>query len=98
MIEGSPGVYNDWYPLPLYPKKRPKKDLALRHVNQTLLFNVEDDPIESNDLSRKLPHVVRDLHKRLQKYKEKLVPAFNPKKVRKAHPKFWNGVWSPGWC
>ncbi len=98
LIEGSPGSYSDWYPLPMYPKKRPKKDISLRHMNQTLLYNIDDDPIESNDLSRKLPHIVHKLRKKLLQHKKKLVPASNPRKVRKAHPKFWNGVWSPGWC
>ena len=57
-----------------------------------------DDPIETNNLSAKYPHIVERLRKRLAEYKKDLVEPFNPRKIRRALPKFWGGIWSPGWC
>lgn len=103
LIEGSPGLYSDWFP----PAAEREEDLRLlkqktkhhqRNVNRTMLFNVEDDEIESNDLSNKYPDVVRRMHELLDEYRKSEVEPFNPQRVRKSLPKFWDGTWSPGWC
>ncbi|KAK2158175.1 hypothetical protein LSH36_175g04045 [Paralvinella palmiformis] len=103
LIEGSPGHYRDWYP-PQTDRKatvkieRSQNRVEDRHRNYTLLYDVENDPIETNNLSAKYPHIVERLRKRLAEYKKDLVEPFNPRKIRRALPKFWGGIWSPGWC
>ena len=57
-----------------------------------------DDAIESNDLSSTYPDVVTLLKEKLDEYRKLEAVPFNPKTLRGALPKFWNGVWSPGWC
>lgn len=103
LIEGNPGFNSDWIP----PASEKDDDLKLlkqnfrfhrRSFDQTLLYNVEDDEIESNDLSHTYPDVVARMRQILEAYRRQEVEPFNPQKVRKALPKFWDGTWSPGWC
>ena len=57
-----------------------------------------DDPIESNDLSSTYPHIVQKMRTRLKEYKQMAIPAFSPRRNKYSQPKYWGGVWSPGWC
>ena len=50
LIEGSPGEYSDWIPPPLHKSHdiklfKRKHLLHERHINQTLLFNVEGESL-----------------------------------------------------
>ncbi|ELT92899.1 hypothetical protein CAPTEDRAFT_165852 [Capitella teleta] len=100
LIEGTAGHYSGWYPAPSsrVVKMKRMKQLNKRHVNSTLLYNIQVDPIESNDLSAKYPHLTQFMLRRLNRYKAQEVEAFNPRKERYSQPKFWGGNWSPGWC
>ncbi|XP_076059063.1 arylsulfatase B-like [Oratosquilla oratoria] len=62
------------------------------------LYNVQDDPEERVDLSNSLNDTVLDLISYLFVQLERYVPADNKKPNEKANPKYWNRVWTPGWC
>ncbi|XP_013399823.1 arylsulfatase B [Lingula anatina] len=62
------------------------------------LFNIRDDPTEHHDLSASMPAMVEQLYQRLQAYNRTLVPALDPPPNPRSNPKYWAGVWSPGWC
>lgn len=106
LIQGNPGSLNDWYAPPTWwstPADNWRwrvlmKNRGERHLNTTQLFNIHDDPLERNNLADKKPMIVKRLTKKLRQYRRRLVHAANPRKVRKSHPRFWQGFWSPGWC
>ena len=56
------------------------------------------DPTEHHDISNQHPDVVANMKKKLEKYKESLVPANFPAAEPKSNPKHFKGNWSPGWC
>ena len=56
------------------------------------------DPEEKKDLSNKHPFKVDELQHKLNEYRKDLKPAWHPRKLKKAHPKYYGGNWSPGWC
>ncbi|XP_069103593.1 arylsulfatase J-like [Argopecten irradians] len=59
---------------------------------------VPDDPNERNNLSDKLPDVVKKLRMRMAEYHKQMVPANYPNGTAVSDPKNYNGFWSPGWC
>lgn len=63
---------------------------------KVVLYNITADPTEHNDLSEKLPDVVKALQERVQYYMKGVVPPlfrpFDPKAVIKA---LIEGVWTP---
>ncbi|KAK3596803.1 hypothetical protein CHS0354_036643 [Potamilus streckersoni] len=104
LIEGSPGKYNDWYPLP-----KVEEDLRLDESDKYQvddssaelkyrLFLITEDPTEHFDIAEKYPVIVESLKQRLAEYKKSLVPANYPPPDPKSNPKYYNGTWSPGWC
>ena len=65
-------------------------------VPNVALYNITADPTEHEDLSEKLPEVVKALQERVQYYMKGAVPALNkpadPKAFIKAKSE---GVWTP---
>ncbi|XP_064643223.1 arylsulfatase B-like isoform X1 [Lineus longissimus] len=62
------------------------------------LFNVIDDPTEHHDLSKEQPDVLKMMIGRYSELAKTEVKAMNPNNDPKANPKYYNGVWTPGWC
>ncbi|KAL5008889.1 hypothetical protein ScPMuIL_014470 [Solemya velum] len=99
LIEGNPGKYNTWYPLPgMDGHLDIQADDTENKKYKPQLFNIKDDPTEHFDLAKRMPEMVQQLQKRLAKYRESLVPARYPPRDPASNPKFYNGVWTPGWC
>ncbi|KAK2138177.1 hypothetical protein NP493_8333g00001 [Ridgeia piscesae] len=102
LMVGKPGRYGGHY----RPRQRRRKkagrglntNASRRHLNITKLFNIEDDPTERTNIAKMYPKIVTRMKARLAYYRRHLVPALNPRKLRKAHPKHWGKVWTPGWC
>ena len=58
-----------------------------------------EDPLESKDISRENMELTRKLLDRLLSYKDSLVHSVSSKSnPKRADPKLFNGIWSPGWC
>ncbi|XP_046368891.2 arylsulfatase B-like [Haliotis rufescens] len=98
LMQGSPGHHNGWAPLPhLGIDER-----VFQADNQTfppfMLYNITADPTEHFDLSGKYPELVDMMKKRLENWKKTRVPAQDHSHVPRANPKYYGGVWSPGWC
>ncbi|XP_067656663.1 arylsulfatase B-like isoform X1 [Haliotis asinina] len=97
LIEGSPGKYNDWTPL---PKLGQKSSLMEQDEDfpPYMLFNISSDPTEHFDLSAKYPDLVEEMKVKLEEWRKRGVPAQDPPKDPKSNPANFGGVWSPGWC
>ncbi|KAK3596802.1 hypothetical protein CHS0354_036641 [Potamilus streckersoni] len=109
LIEGNPGHWNGWYPLPSVKEGLPNAtaDGAAESKNCMVnisadpnyqLFDIRNDPTEHFDISKKYPKVLQQMTQRLAEYKKSLVPANYPPPDPKSNPKYYNGTWSPGWC
>ena len=66
-----------------------------------MLFDIEQDPEEDNDISGE----GGEAQKIMQKMKEKLAvytlgiqQTVHPKTVKDGNPKYHNGTWVSGWC
>lgn len=94
LIEGSPGHFNGWTPLPPLVSKY-NDSLPLPEYQ---LFDIENDPTEHFDIADQHPDVVNTMKARLDYYRQSLVPANYPKPDPAGDPKNFGGVWSPGWC
>ena len=64
---GDPGKPDGWIPPPVYENNSVLEDLETFSVGkQTLLFDLYQDPYETNDLSKKYPQIVKKLKSRLR--------------------------------
>lgn len=60
------------------------------------LYNITADPIEHNDLSEKLPEVVKKMKNRVQYYMKESVPPLNkPDDPRATEKALEEGIWTP---
>ena len=59
------------------------------------LFNLEEDPLEWDEVSDSFPDVVNFLLTRLQFYNSTQVPVNYPPVDKKSYPKFNDGFWKP---
>ena len=63
---------------------------------QVALYNITADPTEHDDLSERLPEIVKALQERVKYYMKGVVPpptkTFDPKAIAKA---LEEGVWTP---
>ncbi|XP_068209803.1 arylsulfatase B-like [Palaemon carinicauda] len=67
--------------------------------NETIeLYNVIDDPEERNDIAELYPEIVAEMLEDLEREFERLAPVDNPPADLSSDPKFFDGLWSPGWC
>lgn len=70
----------------------------IRCTDSKTTFLLTDDPTEHFDLASTQKSKVKELWKVLQKYYQKAVKPFHPKPDPAGSPKYWGGVYSPGWC
>lgn len=101
LIDGYPGLHQGWYKpdqvdFGLYEEV--SKNNTYHIFDKMMLFNLQDDPNEHVDLSRKHPDIVKKLKARLEYYHKQIVPANFPKNSASSAPTNYGGFWSPGWC
>ena len=77
MIIGHPGKPDDWIPPPEYEQDFPSNATAFHFKRGVLLFDLNTDPLEMNDLSHIYPSIVRKLKHKL-KYEILLCPKKEP--------------------
>ena len=77
------GSYWDgWYPSPFYYLSLTVKcdheiPVFSNHCDSYCLFNIGDNPCEVNDLSKEFPDILATLKKRLDIYRQSMVPPRN---------------------
>ncbi|XP_068190571.1 arylsulfatase B-like isoform X1 [Antennarius striatus] len=91
LLTGYPGC-DTWFPRPIHNDSESSSSEA--PLKPVMLFNIEDDPQERNDLSDKLPDIVDYLLKRLYKYQSGAVPIDYPDDDPKCDPGP-TGAWGP---
>ncbi|XP_077994473.1 arylsulfatase B-like [Glandiceps talaboti] len=89
-----------WYPKPemLHPDI---PNVPVAPKGGTLLFNIKDDPRETNDLSAAMPDKVNELRKYAEVITAGAPPAFYPDRTPEvADPNSVanKGIWIPNWC
>jgi hypothetical protein len=57
------------------------------------LFDLEEDPCETNNLISTYPHVAESLMKKLQQFKKEMVPELTKPLDRASNPLFFNNTW-----
>lgn len=57
------------------------------------LFDLEDDPCETNNLVSKYPNVTGTLIKKLQQFKKEMVPELSKRVDPASNPHFFNNTW-----
>lgn len=100
------GAYNAWQSLgDWYSQYRCDRFMAAHHKEEerlkppkVQLFNIRNDPEEKHNLAGTKKVLVKKLITRLKQYKKTLVKAQNQPPTKQAHPKYYDGIWSPGWC
>ncbi|XP_046566689.1 arylsulfatase B-like [Haliotis rubra] len=98
LMQGSPGIHNGWAPLPHLGIDEGVYEADNLVFPPFMLYNITADPTEHFDLSAKYPDLLDMMKKRLENWKKSRVPAQDPSPVPRANPKYYDGVWSPGWC
>ncbi|XP_064642730.1 arylsulfatase B-like [Lineus longissimus] len=73
-------------------ESRPKK------IPKYQLYNIRDDPTEHHDLSQQFTVVLAQMIAFYEKLAETETEAMDPPEVEGSDPKYWGGMWSPGWC
>ncbi|XP_025086916.1 arylsulfatase B-like [Pomacea canaliculata] len=103
LMTGSPGNYNDWYPLPKFTGEESGQFLFSNNSERDSqwgpqLFNIRNDPEERVNLADSEPEMLQFMMARLHKWMVSGVPPQNAPVDPKSDPKNWGGVWTPGWC
>lgn len=99
LIQGSPGIFNDWTPVPNWADDSGEtKSSGPQQFPPYQLFDLEADPTEHFNIADKHPDIVDDMKAKLSQYRKSLVPANYPDPDPKSDPKYFGGNWSPGWC
>ena len=65
---------------------------------QKYLFNVEEDPEEKKDLTKKQPKILEKLRQKTREFYGSFIPRDYPSLSQKGNPKNFDGIWSSGWC
>ncbi|XP_068209805.1 arylsulfatase B-like [Palaemon carinicauda] len=103
MIVGNPGEGSWTFPPEgldtevdsLHDHNTPSSDDLQRGIK---LFNVIDDPEERENIAESHQDVVEDMLVDFQSELLRMVPADIHPDDPKSNPKYFGGVWSPGWC
>nr|KAG5692144.1 hypothetical protein BaRGS_020692 [Batillaria attramentaria] len=106
LMTGSPGIFNDWYPLPKDDVAMPPSpeyfddgqlaDVVSKKKRNPRLYNIRLDPEERNDLSETEPDMMTFMMNRLQQWMKSGVPPQNSPSDPKGDPKNWG--WNDvGW-
>lgn len=110
LIRGDPGRPDGWIPPPAvvdidneeYFEQLQdifkNEHCSTNEKQQHLLFNLEDDPFEKYDLSKKYPEIVKKLKIALDEYEHGMIPPDVTDLVPEGNPANFNKAWSTGWC
>ncbi|CAM1305413.1 Uncharacterised protein g4037 [Pycnogonum litorale] len=96
LLLGDPGHNDGWY----HPKNRTylKTDGGDASKCNVYLFDLEEDPLEKDNMAETYPDIVGFMLRRIAFHAETHVPLLKGKELIKGEPRYWNNVYSPGWC
>ncbi|XP_058886962.1 arylsulfatase J-like [Acipenser ruthenus] len=98
LLTGVPG-YSDWVPPQtfsgLMTNRWHKERVSWGLGKSVWLFNITADPYERVDLSRRYPHIIKQLLLKLALYNKTAVPVRYPPKDTRSNPQLNGGVWGP---
>ena len=66
-----------------------------------MLFDIEQDPEEDNDISGEggeTQMIMQKMKEKLAGYKLGIQETVKPRTVKAGSPKYHNGTWVSGWC
>nr|XP_006811559.1 PREDICTED: arylsulfatase I-like isoform X2 [Saccoglossus kowalevskii] len=92
---------DQWYVPAEHPDAPiPDAPLISQNVNNTFLFNLRDDPLETTNLATdpEMQDILEEMQARLQYYKDNAAPLWYPENIDESDPKYFDGAWTPGWC
>ena len=76
--------------------------LSIHYMYIRIIYSVllSADPTEHFDIADQHPDIVEDMIRKLEKYRESLVPARLGRRQDFPKPDIvvQTGIWSPGWC
>ncbi|XP_077865367.1 arylsulfatase B-like [Saccoglossus kowalevskii] len=79
----------------------PDVPLITENENNRFLFNLKDDPLETNNLyyDPDEQNVVIEIEQRLEEYRASISPIWYPDELDpRSDPAKFGGFWTPGWC
>ncbi|KAK7483551.1 hypothetical protein BaRGS_00025225 [Batillaria attramentaria] len=101
LTQGHMNGPNGWFAPPEMTNETTVEVHVNRHNEPAYqLFDLEADPEEKHSILDTHQHVFQRLKFRLDEYRPSIVPT-DPSGdvfVHEANPKYFNDVWSPGWC
>jgi len=62
------------------------------------LYNLADDPGETNNLAKSNKKMVEELRGILLEAAEDMKPSFHPNRYSLGYPRYHNGILETGWC
>ncbi|XP_077868583.1 arylsulfatase B-like [Saccoglossus kowalevskii] len=70
------------------------------NVNNRYLFNIKDDPLETNNLYNDpaKQEIINEMKQRLDEFRTSVPPFWFPGEDESGNPDNFGGAWSPGWC
>jgi len=100
LIRGDPGTPDGWIPPDSVEDDESGNDGGCSGPNpqQLLLFDLDNDPTEKENLALARPNITTYLEQVLDNYRAGMVPPDVANKTQKGNPNNFNGIWSSGWC
>ena len=95
LIVGAGGPPFGWYPAPLYNPYKPRANCNTTQYYYVELYNIEEDPSETRNVSHKHPDIVSFLYEKLNAYNATAVPLGNKPYDPASNPKYFNNTWMP---
>lgn len=97
LVQGHAGSPDGWYAPPELPNTVTTEP-SRNDRQDYMLFNLNRDPEEQNNIIDSHQDVFNQLRSRLDEYRSSIVHSVSLPFVNEANPVHFNGVWSPGWC
>lgn len=98
LIDGYPGSPDGWYVSAEMANAKSVLVSTKKVRTDYLLYNIDLDPLEKNNIVHSSPDIFKKLKARLDRYRKSLVPSVKGKFVQSANPALNNNIWSPGFC
>merc|ERR1712043_18993 len=79
-------------------KKQVTFNLSGISESEIYLYNITDDPLEYNNISKENPTIVAELMDKLKAYFSSMIPPNIEDQIEEGNPSNFNGTFATGWC